>query len=171
MIFLECLINAIKNETISYQTFIKKNTGKQRASLLDRIKNLRDNGQIDSEPYLELEKLLNKQVDLEMRSEIENLTSFEYLNDEKITPYFVSLAKSNKSCASTDIICDDQGIPFQSVEDRNNYVRNFYAELYRVPPNQPENIEGCIEEFLGPEILNSPLVRDSKIPPDKFQEL
>ncbi len=24
-----------------------------------------------------------------MRSEIENLTSFEYLNDEKITPYFV----------------------------------------------------------------------------------
>jgi len=23
-IFLECLINAIKNETISYQTFIKK---------------------------------------------------------------------------------------------------------------------------------------------------
>jgi hypothetical protein len=57
--FHECLINAIKNETISYKTFIKKNTRKQRASLLDRLKNLRDSGQTDSELYLELEKLLN----------------------------------------------------------------------------------------------------------------
>jgi hypothetical protein len=115
--------------------------------------------------------LLNKQVDLELRSEIENLNSFEYLNDEKKTPYFVSLAKSNKAVASTDNICDENGVPFNSSTARNEYVRNFYAKLYGIPDDQPENVEGCIENFIGAEILNSRLVRDSKIPADKAEEL
>jgi hypothetical protein len=44
-----------------------------------------------------------------MRTEIENLSSFEYLNDEKITPYFVNLAKCNTAAATTDSICDSDG--------------------------------------------------------------
>jgi hypothetical protein len=43
--------------------------------------------------------------------------------------------------------------------------------LYGIPVGQPENVEGCIENFLGAEILNSRLVRDSKIPADKAAEL
>jgi hypothetical protein len=106
-----------------------------------------------------------------MRSEIENLNCYEYLNDEKITTYFISLAKSNKATASTDNICDNEGNPFRTVSDRNNYVRDFYAKLYSIPHDEPPNIEGCIEEFLGSEILNSRLVQDSKVPPDKVQLL
>jgi hypothetical protein len=130
-IFMECLMNSIKNETISYQIFVKKNSKKQKSVLMSRIENLKKTLPAGSEPILELESALNKQVDLELRAEIENLSNFEYLNDEKITPYFVSLAKSNKASATTDSICDDEGNPFNSAEERNNYVRNFYASLCR----------------------------------------
>jgi hypothetical protein len=168
---MECLINGIKNETISYQTFIKKNTNKNRSALLKKIDALKSEGVNFDNRLLELESLLNKQLDLELRAEIENLSSYEYLNDEKITPYFVSLAKNNKATASTDTICDDNGNAFINAADRNEYVREFYAKLYRVPDGQPANVEGCIENFLGPEILNSRLIADSKIPADKAQEL
>jgi hypothetical protein len=170
-IFMECLINSIKNETISYQTFVKKNSKKNKAKLIARIEDLKERGLGGTDPALELESLLNKQVDLELHSEIENLNSFEYLNDEKITPFFVSLAKSNKAVASTDSICDDNGTPFNTSAERNEFVRNFYAKLHGIPEGQPENVEGCIENFLGVEILNSQLVRDSKIPAEKAAEL
>ncbi len=139
--------------------------------MIKRINDCKNSRFIGDDVTLELESLLNKQVDLELRAEIENFRNFEYLNDEKITPYFVSLAKSNKAVASTDSICDDNGNPFHSATDRNNYVRNFYANLYRIPDDQPNNIEGCIENFLGPEILNSQLIRDSTLPPDKVRDL
>jgi hypothetical protein len=170
-LFMECLINGIKNETISYQTLIKKNTNKNRSALLKKINALKTEGVIFDNRILELEMLLNKQLDLELRAEIENLSSYEYLNDEKITPYFVSLAKNNKATASIDTICDDNGNAFINAADRNEYVRDFYAKLYRVPDGQPANVEGCIENFLGPEILNSRLIADSKIPANKAQEL
>jgi hypothetical protein len=162
-IFMECLINTIKNETISYQIFIKKNSKKQKRRLIERIENLKKNSEPGNDEILALESILNRQIDLELRSEIENLNSFEYLNDEKITPYFVSLAKNNKAAATTDAICDDNGIPFNSSAERNSFVRNFYANLYKIPAGQAENVEGCIEEFLGPDIVNSRLVQDSKI--------
>jgi hypothetical protein len=49
---------------------------------------------------MEAEAVLNRQLDIEMRTEIENLSSFEYLNNEKITPYFVNLAKCNTASGS-----------------------------------------------------------------------
>jgi hypothetical protein len=78
-------MNNIRNETISYQIFVKKNSKKNKAKLIARIEDLKKRGLGGTDPALELESLLNKQVDLELRSEIENLNRFEYLNDEKIT--------------------------------------------------------------------------------------
>jgi len=66
--------------------------------------------------------------------------------------------------ASTDSICDNEGQPFTNRSDRNEYVRNFYSTLYKKPDTDDNNIFGCIERFLGPEIVNSAIVRDSKIP-------
>jgi hypothetical protein len=106
-----------------------------------------------------------------MRIEIENCSSFEYLNDEKITPYFVSLAKCNTASATTDSICDENGNPFGSPELRNNYVRNFYANLYKIPEGQEPASESCIEDFLGPEICTSRLVTESKLSEQQKAEL
>ncbi len=169
-IFMEVLINAVRNETISYQQFVQKNCNKQKTLLINRIKELKRTNLPGSDSIIEAERTLNRQLDIEMRAEIENLSSFEYLNDEKITPYFVSLAKCNTATATTDSICDAHGTPFQSSKLRNEYVRNFYADLYKIPEGQIPAPENCIEEFLGPEICNSNVVRDSKLSEQKSAE-
>jgi hypothetical protein len=40
-LFLECLINNVRNDTISYQQFIKKNTKKQKTVFLELLKNFK----------------------------------------------------------------------------------------------------------------------------------
>lgn len=105
-----------------------------------------------------------------MRDALSSLDAFEYLNAEKITPYFVKLTKGNRSEATTDDICDDNVRPFISVGDRNNYVRQFYSNLYRNPEPADLVIEGCIEEFLCPEILETALVWDGKLDEETAQK-
>ncbi len=161
----------MRNETISYQQFAEKNSKKLKARLVSRISELKKSEPPGSELLLEAESVLNRQLDIEMRTEIENLSSFEYLNDEKITPYFANLAKCNTAAATTDSICDSDGRQFTSAKLRNEFVRNFYADLYPIPAGQDPAPENCIEDFLGPEICNSALVRDSRISEQKKIEL
>ncbi len=66
-LFMECLINAVKNETISYQIFVIKKSKKNKANLIKRIEERKKSGFIGDDLTLELEGLLNKQVDLELR--------------------------------------------------------------------------------------------------------
>ncbi len=124
-----------------------------------------------SDEILECEAILNRQTDLELRAEIENLRNFEYLNDEKITPFSVSLAKGSTASASTDSICNQYGVPFQNPDDREKYVRDFYVNLYKIPPDQKPAPDGCIEEFLGEEICNSEIVKKSRITQEQREQL
>jgi hypothetical protein len=118
-----------------------------------------------------LEGALNTLTDKILRKKLENCSNFEILNNEKITPHFVNLAKGFKSEASLDDILDAAGRPFPSTNSRKEYIRSYYQELYATPEDEPESLEGCIEEFLGQEILNSNLVKDSIIPLDLREEL
>jgi hypothetical protein len=138
---------------------------------LEHLKNFKKNLPAGSDEILECESILNRQTDLELRAEIENLRSFEYLNDEKITPFFVSLAKGSNASASTDSICNQDGVPFQNSDDREKFVRNFYANLYKIPPDQRPAPNGCIEELLGKEICNSDMVRKSRITQEQREML
>ena len=54
-------------------------------------------------------------------------------------------------------ICDGNGAVLLSGEDLNNYITNFYSNLYR----RDNTVEGEIEDFLGPDVCQHPLVRDS----------
>jgi hypothetical protein len=56
--FMECLINNILNEIVSYQTFVLKNSKKQKAALKSRIRELKLTDPPGSERILELEKNL-----------------------------------------------------------------------------------------------------------------
>ena len=49
------------------------------------------------------------------------------------------------------------GEKFASHAELEAYITNFYKSLYR----HDETVQGEIEEFLGPEVLNHPLVRGS----------
>jgi hypothetical protein len=118
-----------------------------------------------------LESALNTLSDKILRKKLESCANYEILNNEKITPHFVNLAKGFKSEASLDDILDATGRPFPSTDSTKEYIRSYYQELYATPEDEPESLDGCIEEFLGQEILNSNLVKDSIIPQDLREEL
>jgi hypothetical protein len=110
-------------------------------------------------------------MDKILRKKLESCSNFEILNNEKITPHFVNLAKGFKSEASLNDIFDADDRPFHSTDARKEYIRSYYQELYATPVDEPETLEGCIKEFLGQEILSSNLVKDSIIPLDLREEL
>jgi hypothetical protein len=169
--FLEGLINNIRNETISHQIFISNSLKKSRLELTEKIKQLKLNYNENIDEIIEREIELSKKIEDEARTELENNENFEYLNHEKITPYFVKLAKGSKSEAEMDDICDSDGNPFNSATDRKKFIVDFYANLYKKEPGEPESLAGCIEQFLGAEICNNKIVKESKIPANLAREL
>ena len=38
---------------------------------------------------------------------------------------------------------------------------SYYQKLYTKPPDEPDDLSGCIENFLSPSILSHPVIRDS----------
>ncbi len=60
-------------------------------------------------------------------------------------------------------IRDGNGREFANEAEQRNYIVDHFANSFRKNPNEPENLEGCIENFLGPVVLNHPLIRSLKI--------
>ena len=87
---------------------------------------------------------------------------FEGLNSEKPSPIFLSLAKS-KNSGKLSRIKNNMGQEFVSDAERVEYITGFYEQLYKKNLGEPESFENIIENFLGPDILNSDLVRNSKL--------
>ena len=138
---------------------------------MEKINRLKSNYGNNIEEIIELESELSKKIEEEARSALENTENFEYLNHEKITPYYVKLSKGSKSEAEMDDICDSDGHPFNTAAERKRYIVDFYANLYKKAEDEPDNLQGCIEQFLGPDICNSKIVRESKIPRNLAREL
>jgi hypothetical protein len=63
------------------------------------------------------------------------------------------------------------GEPFANDTDRKEYIREHFAKIYRKDPNEPENLRGCIENFLGEGIFNNPVVADSRLSNEEMTTL
>ena len=162
--FMEGLMNNIRNEVVSHQSFIAKKSKESRNKMLKKIEELKVDTVGNFDRIIELENLLNLSIDVEMKHKLSKIQGFEEFNNEKITPFFLKMAKANKSEAKMSDLKDERGNPFNSVPEMKDFVTKFYADIYRKPVTEPADLEGCIENFLGPEILNHPVVRNSKIP-------
>ena len=92
------------------------------------------------------------------------------LNDEKITPHFLRLAKTLHT-DSLEKICRDNGEPFATKKEREIHTVGFHKKMYSLPENMPANFTDCIENFLGPEICGSPVVIGSKSNDDERNNL
>jgi Reverse transcriptase (RNA-dependent DNA polymerase) len=80
-----------------------------------------------------------------------------------MTPLFLKLAKGCKSGAKlSDITLPDFTL-FRSDEERDEYIVNFFENIYKVPENAPPIFDGVIENFLGPNIASHPVVLNSKL--------
>jgi hypothetical protein len=84
-----------------------------------------------------------------------------------MTPRFLSICKARNNVCSLDSICDDQGLPFRDEGSRDRYICNFYQQIYTPHIGNVPLEENCIENFLGPEICNNDLVKNSKLSADE----
>jgi hypothetical protein len=84
---------------------------------------------------------------------------FENLNHERPSKSFLNIAKAIQKNDDISKILNDDNSEFATDKDRENFITNFYADLYR----KDEGVGGSIEDFLRPEICAHPLVRDSKL--------
>jgi hypothetical protein len=168
-IFFEGLVLAVKNEVLSKQASIFKIKKFRRKLLTDRIRALKENAIENYAEIFRQETILNDIIESELRDELLCYSKFERLNNEKITPYFLKLAQVDTNQHGLDKICDDGGATFPSAEERENYIADFYEQLYKKPIG-PERDGQCITEFLS-DILDHPAVLDSKLNQDERERL
>jgi hypothetical protein len=119
------------------------------------------------ERILRCEKELNKILDLELKCLISNKKIFENLTHEKPTKRFFDIAHNIGKGEKISDIKTDNGEKFENSEKQREYITNFYSSLYSSDPT----VGGTIEGFLGDEICNSPLVRNSKLTAEQQADL
>ncbi len=116
----------------------------------------------------EKEQQLSNIVEIELKEELSLVKKFERLNDERITPSFLQLAKTPAKSDSLDALCKDDGSTFEDISDRNSHIHKYYKDLYKLPGNNiAPNQNFKIEDFLGecadhPDIVNSKINENEK---------
>ncbi len=96
-VFMETLINNLRNDVISFQIFIQRTAKKCKKELESKASELKKDYELNSEKIFELESKLNSISNSEILNKIEGCRDFNIINGEKITPFFLSLATSNKA--------------------------------------------------------------------------
>jgi hypothetical protein len=131
--------------------------------LVERITNLKENFVANFETISDIELKLREINENKVNAILEKNKNFENLNGERITPFFLKMVKGSTQEASLTSVRDYEGRPFPTQEDQKNFIRDHFAKSFKKPENEPENLEGCIERFLGEDILAHPLVRNMKL--------
>ncbi len=166
--FLEVLIMCVKNSSLAHQHSFFKIKNAKKNSLEKRISNLKLNFNANSGEILRVERELNNIVELDLREEILKMKHFESLNNEKITPYFLRLAKRPQNSENLSDINNDDGTPFDSREERSSYIKKFYERIYRRVPDTVT--EQSINNFLG-DTATHPQVLESKLSDEERENL
>jgi hypothetical protein len=68
-------------------------------------------------------------------------------------------------------ICNARGEHFHSATEQKNYIRSHFADSFRKPQNEPDNLQGCIERFLGEDLVEHPLILNLKLDENEKQRL
>jgi hypothetical protein len=157
--FFEVLVEQNKKAGMIAQKNLAYNEKVRKDELKKQIDTLKSNYGENQEQIFKLERTLSLIIDNEIREKLLEIKSFECLHAENPTAHFLNIAKKTANTASLENIKNDDGYIFDSDESRHEYITNFYSSLYR----KDETVEGEIEDFLGPEILEHPVVQDSKL--------
>jgi exonuclease III len=161
-IFMETLLNNLKTDTISHQSFMRKVKKNKISDLTGTLTNLKKNFLENTLQIKEIESELNTIMDIEMRSELERFRHYDILHNEKMTPKFLALSKIRKN-SSTAIIRKADGSAFATETERDGHIRDFYRSIYSPPQRQGDLSVSAVEDFLGPEICANDVVIRSKL--------
>jgi hypothetical protein len=162
-VFFETMLGMIKNDLVSYQVHARLVANKTVTDLKNRINRIKNSGEDDFNTLFTLEKFLDVLEDTIMRGEVSKHSLFDILNNEKITPHFVNMSKAGKNIDSLAAIKDDNGNAFMNDTCRHRYITNYYRRLYTKENDLPVLNDNSIAEFLGPEICDSSIVKNSKL--------
>ena len=160
--FFEVLSSSVKNITLGHQAWIFKTRNKLKTSMTNNIKNLKQDFNTNRVEILALERRLSAVIESELRYELSKIKNFERLNNEKITPYFLKIAKSSKPDDSLEGLKNNQSQEFLNDADRSEHITEYYEEIYKKPPNDPIILPGNINNFLE-ETGNHPTVTNAKL--------
>jgi hypothetical protein len=143
---------------------------RQKNRIRSEILILKENFNANCDEIFEKELQLSEIIEIELKEELSQIKNFERLNDEKITPYFLKLAKTPTQSESLETICDDDGVPFDSNAERSSHIHRYYKSLYKKPLQLTNGPDISTEGFLG-ECSNEPDVINSKISDEEKNNL
>jgi exonuclease III len=170
-IFLEVLVNNIRNDATSFQSYLFKEKNKNTKETRAELKVLKANYADNTYKIRKLESNLNDLADSELRCELENYAWFEHVNAEKMSPKFLDIAKKTRSEKKIEEIKDSTGTDFPNSTSRNSFVRDYFRNIYKNTDETVQPYEGCINDFLGPDICNNPTVRNCKLTEPQREEM
>ena len=96
-LFMEALPNTLRNETISFQVFIRKAKNQSIKRLIDILATEKTALVPCMDMIERLEREVDRYFENELIKELEHYSLFEHINMEKMTPHFLKIAKSSKS--------------------------------------------------------------------------
>ena len=108
-LFLETLLNCVRNEVSSFQHFVQKTKKETKNKLISSLKALKSMQILDTELLLSTEKKLNLLLEAEMQDALEKSPIFDHIHKEKMSPLFLKLAKG---CNSEHRISDPDPDPY-----------------------------------------------------------
>ena len=170
-IFLEYLVNCVRNDVVSFQTYSAKVFNTEKTRLINILRLAKSTDTYSPTLYADTESQLNALCDTQMRTEFLKLRNHEILNNEKITPFFVKMASCAKPSHKISDICDNYGKPFINNDALSEFVVNYFQCIYTKSTDEPADLSGCIENFLGPEILANNIVVNSKLSKNEAAQL
>ncbi len=117
-IFLEYLVNNIRNEIVSYQSFIFKKVDESYNNLIIEIEQLKNKATIDHIRLSEYELKLREMNEQKINAVLDSNPNFSQLNSERITPFFLKMAKGSQLTGSMWDIHGPDGAPFGSIAEQ-----------------------------------------------------
>jgi exonuclease III len=160
-LFMEVLLNNIRNEVTSYQSFISKFKKKEFEKLQLELLATVDPDKVDA-----IEYKLSRLNEAYIRDRLMHTQIFDIVNNEKMTPYFLKLASVNKNTGSLSVIKNDNGEIFEDEQKRRDYILTEYGKIYG--KSDGNCTVDDITEFLGPEICQCDTVINKKLT-DEFK--
>jgi exonuclease III len=165
--FFVALTTEIRLAGAKTQKFLGRLTTISENTISKKLELLKVNFDLNYKQISELENKLKLDRDIRLREKLKDYKIFETLNAEKASPLLLDLAKKSSSLDSLTNIRDDQGGDFASDAERDDYIVEYYSNLYKIDGN----VAGSIEDFLGPEVCNHPTVLGSKLTDFERREL
>jgi len=170
-LFYETLVNNIKNDVCSYQKRLRDSERELKNKIIKDLNLLKSSETSLLDDVLDLEQKLYNTEERIIRAECERLYFWQVLNCEKPSRQYCLLNKGTQKRNSLKSVQKPDGrgafLDFNSESERQNYINNFYKELYsNVTPDSM-----TIHDFLGDEIYNSEYVRGKKLTLEESLEL